>query len=164
MVASIRHWCQVSGLISIDTRERGRFLPTTLGKTIFDNNNGFDPYLEDPATLWLIHWRIATNINQATAWYWAFNIFRENRFTPDTFKKQLPDWTQQQKTSMRPASENTLQRDVNCFIRTYCHSRHTTTIVEESFDCPLVELNLITELPENKGYEFQTRRKRDSTG
>ena len=156
MVSSIRHWCQVSELIKADPHQRGRFVPTDLGKTIFNDDNGFDPYLNDPATLWLIHWKITTNINQATAWYWAFNIFRENQFTLDIFKKQLPEWAeQQQKTSTRPPSENTLQRDIQCFIRTYCHSRHTTAVLEESFDCPLVELNLITELPANNGYEFQ---------
>ena len=155
MVASIKHWCQVSELIKADTRQRGRFDTTPLGKAIFNDDNGFDPYLDDPATLWLIHWKIATTMNQATAWYWAFNVFRENQFTPDIFKKQLSEWTQQQKASMRPASESTLQRDINCFIRTYCQSRHTTTVVEESFDCPLIELNLIIELPDGDGYEFQ---------
>ena len=155
MVSSIRHWCQVAGLIRTDPHERGRFVATSLGEAIFSDENGFDPYLDDPATLWLIHWQIATNINQATAWYWAFNIFRENQFTPDIFKKQLPEWAQQQKTSTRPASEKTLQRDIQCFIRTYCQSRHTTTVLEESFDCPLVELNLIAEFPESDRYEFQ---------
>lgn len=154
MVSSIRHWCSIAELIRTDTYQRGRLVPTPLGKAIFDNN-GFDPYLDDPATLWLIHWKIATNINQATSWYWAFNVFRENQFTPDTFKKQLSEWTQQQKASIRSASENTLQRDIHCFIRTYCQSRHTNTVIEETFDCPLVELKLITELPENNGYEFQ---------
>lgn len=154
MVSSIRHWCQVSGLIRTDPHERGRFVPTPIGEAIF-NDDGFDPYLDDPATLWLIHWKITTNINQATAWYWAFNIFRENQFTPDILKKQLPEWAQQQqKTSTRPASEKTLQRDIQCFIRTYCQSRHSTAVLEESFDCPLVELNLIAELPKNNGYEF----------
>ena len=155
MVSSIRHWGSVAGLIRTDTYERGRLLPTPLGKAIFDDKDGFDPYLDDPATLWLIHWQISTNINQATAWYWAFNILRENQFTSDTFKKELYEWTRQQKETMRPVSDNTLQRDVNCFIRTYCQSRHTAAIVEESFDCPLVELNLIVELPNGDGYEFQ---------
>ena len=157
MVSSIRHWCSVAELIKRDTYQRGRLFPTNLGIFIFDNKKGVDPYLDDPATLWLIHWKIATNINQATAWHWAFNIFRENQFTPDTFKKQLSEWTHQQKPSMRSVSDNTLQRDIQCFIRTYCQSRHNpnAAVVEESFDCPLVELNLITELPESKGYEFQ---------
>ena len=155
MVSSIRHWCTVADLITPNKNQRGCFAPTPLGIDIFNNETGFDPYLEDPATLWLIHWKIATNRNQATSWYWAFNIFRENQFTPDIFKKQLSEWAKQQKVSMRPVSENTLQRDIHCFIRTYCQSRHTSAVIEESFDCPLVELNLITELPENNGYEFQ---------
>ena len=157
MVASIRHWCSVAGLIRTDPYERRRLVSTPLGKAIFDNKDGFDPYLDDPATLWLIHWQISTNINKATAWYWAFNILRENQFTPDTFKRALYEWTQQQKESMRPVSANTLHRDVNCFIRTYCHSRHNTNaaVTEETFDCPLVELNLIAELPESNGYELQ---------
>lgn len=158
MVSSIRHWCTVADLIMPDKNQRGCFVPTPLGFAIFKNRTGFDPYLDDPATLWLIHWKIATNSNHATAWYWAFNFFRENQFTPDMFKKQLSKWAEQQETSTRRPSENTLQRDIQCFIRTYCHSRHiniTDTVVEETFDCPLVELNLITELPENNGYEFQ---------
>lgn len=155
MVASIRHWCQVSDLIRADTHQRGRFILTDFGKTIFDDEDGFDPYLDDPATLWLIHWRIATNINQATAWYWAFNILQRNQFTLLTFKEGLYEWVRQQKESMRPVSDNTLQRDINCFIRTYCQSRHTAGVAEETFDCPLVELNLIIELPGGDGYEFQ---------
>ena len=170
MVASIRHWCRVSRLIEEGTGQpeqltmslgekgtvyqRGQFAPTHLGKAIF-GENGLDPYLDDPATLWLIHWQIATNTNQATAWYWAFNISRGNQFTPPIFAREVHKWAQQQKQSMRPVSENTLQRDVNCFIRTYCQSRHSDAVIEETFDCPLAELNLIAELPDGSGYEFQ---------
>lgn len=155
MVTSIRHWCQVSGLIRIDPHQRGRYKPTDFGKIIFDDQTGFDPYLDDPATLWLIHWKIATNINQATSWYWAFNVFRENKFSFDAFKQELRGWIHQQKPGMRTISDNTFQRDIQCFIRTYCQSRHTSTVIEDSFDCPLVELNLITESPDSAEYEFQ---------
>ena len=156
MVSSIRHWCSVARLIKTDNGQRGKLAPTEFAKAIFTEAK-FDPYFDDPATLWLIHWQISTNINQATAWYWAFNIFRENQFAAKTFKKELYEWTQHQKESMRPVSDTTLQRDVNCFIRTYCHSRHNTnaSVTEETFDCPLVELNLIAELPNGDGYEFQ---------
>jgi len=156
MVASIRHWCSVAQLIEADNHQRRRFIPTDLGKAIFDDQNGFDPYLDDPATLWLIHWQIATNTNRATAWYWAFNILRSHQFTSSIFKTEMYKWAQQRKQPMRPVSDTTLQRDVNCFIRTYCQSRHSdSAVAEETFDCPLVELNLIAELPEAHGYEFQ---------
>ena len=155
MVASIRHWCRVAGLIKVDGYQHGRFVPTDLGKAIFNEKKGFDPYLDDPATLWMIHWKISTNMNQATAWYWAFNILKKNQFERDEFTVELYDWAKLQKTSLRSVSNNTLQRDVNVFIRTYCHSRNTTDVVEESFDCPLVELNLILELPDSNEYEIQ---------
>ena len=213
MVTSIRHWCRVSGLIEEDkgTRDRrGQFATTPLGEAIFDDKGGCDPYLDDPATLWLIHYQIATNTDQATAWYWAFNILRGNQFTPSIFKREVYKWAREQKPSMRDVSDNTLHRDVNCFIRTYCQSRHSnsaivtekrfdhrfgevptvqadlysdstsaivtekrfdhrfgevptvqadlysdSTVVEETFDCPLVELNLIAELPDSDSYEFQ---------
>ena len=156
MVDSIRYWCRTTRLIEEDTTQhrRGQFAPTELGEAIFAEE-GFDPYLEDPATLWLIHYQIATNTNQATAWYWAFNVLRSNHFTPHVFAKEVYKWAQQQKQSMRPVSDNTLRRDVNCFIRTYCQSRNSEAIYEETFDCPLTELNLIAELPESDGYEFQ---------
>ncbi len=154
MVSSIRHWCNVSGLITTDPSQRGRFVPSNLGKAIF-SENGFDPYLDDPATLWMVHWKIATNMNQATTWYWAFNILKNNQFARPTFKHEMYEWVQHNKESLRPASDNTLERDVNCFIRTYCQSRHHAAVVEESFDCPLVELNLITELPDSEEYEIQ---------
>ncbi len=159
MVSSIRHWCTVARLIKADPHQRRRLVPTELGKAIFNDKNGFDPYLEDPATLWLIHWQIATNMNQATTWYWAFNVLRKNQFVSTTFMEELYKWAQQQKESMRSVSDNTLQRDVACFIRTYCQSRQTAAVVEESFDSPLVELNLIAELPEDNRYEFQRGKK-----
>ena len=165
MVSSIRHWCIVAGLIRIDPYERGRLLATPLGKAIF-SEDGFDPYLDDPATLWLIHWKIATNINQATAWYWAFNICTENQFIRTKFITDLYTWTQYEYTrtngkprKMKSFSDNTLQRDVNCLIRTYCQARYQEKVVEESFDCPLGELNLISELPEDGHYEFQRGKK-----
>lgn len=172
MVDSIRHWCRVSGLIEearghheqlvMPTGEkrishrRGQFVPTDFGESIF-GKDGFDPYLDDPATLWLIHWQIATNTNQATSWYWAFNVLRGNHFTPQAFAKEVYKWARQQKESMRSVSDNTLHRDVNCFIRTYCQSRHiaNAALTEETFDCPLVELNLIAELQDSDRYEFQ---------
>ena len=156
MVSSIRHWCRAAGLIEEKIDQRTELEATDLGKTFFGNHNkeGLDPYLEDPATLWLIHYQIATNTDRATSWYWAFNVLRGNQFTPHLFTRDVYKWAQQQH-AMRPISENTLRRDVNCFIRTYCQSRHSDTLIEETFDCPLVELNLIAELPDGSGYEFQ---------
>src|SRR5262245_51468894 len=64
MVRSIRHWCLTAGLIEPDAdiaNNRGRRLRVTdLGVGLF-GPGGVDPYLEDPATLWLLHWLITSS-------------------------------------------------------------------------------------------------------
>lgn len=155
MVRSIYHWCQVSRLIEGDVmglNRRRRFIPTGLGDSIFADN-GFDPYLEDVATLWLIHWQLATNANRATTWFWAFSVFGQNEFGKDTFTSELINWAE--RNTRNRISENSIKRDVDCFFRTYIPSRLTkTTLVEDTFDCPLVELELISDSPDGKTYRF----------
>lgn len=53
MVNSIRHWLRASQLVNInaDVKET-----TALGQALFSKDNGWDPYLEDEATIWLVHW------------------------------------------------------------------------------------------------------------
>ena len=155
MVRSIHHWCQVTGLIEfggVDLNNRRRFVPTDLGDSIFADG-GFDPYLEDVATLWLIHWQLATNDSRATTWFWAFSIFGQNEFSKDTFVSELIAWTE--RNARNRISENSIKRDVDCFFRTYVPSRQTkTTIIEDTFDCPLVELNLISDSSDENTYRF----------
>ena len=155
MVRSIHHWCQAAQLIEGDgvgPNHRRRFIPTDIGDSIFADD-GFDPYLEDAATLWLIHWQLATNANRATTWFWAFSIFGQNEFRKNTFISELIDWTE---TSTRNRiSENSIKRDVDCFLRTYVPSRLTkNAIMEDTFDCPLVELKLIADSPDENTYRF----------
>ena len=155
MVRSIHHWCQVTGLIEgdgVDSNNRRRFVPTTLGHSIFADD-GFDPYLEDVATLWLLHWQLATNNSRATTWFWAFSIFSQNEFGRDTLTSELINWSQ--RNTRNRISENSIKRDVDCFLRTYVPSRLTkTTVMEDTFDCPLVELDLISNSPDGNTYRF----------
>lgn len=156
MVRSIHHWCQAVELIKEDEMGPNRrrwFLPTDRGDKIFAND-GFDPYLEDAATLWLIHWQLATSVNRATTWFWAFSIFNQNEFAKEAFSSKLINWAE--KSTRNRISENSIKRDVDCFFRTYVSSPPTeNTIMEDTFDCPLAELNLISESSAGNTYRFQ---------
>jgi hypothetical protein len=159
MVRSIRHWCMATGLIKKNKGNPDQdgtggegLAPTKLGKSLLADD-GFDPYLEDVATLWLIHWQLATNTNRATTWFWAFSVFGQNEFRKDTFISELINWAE--KSTRNRISENSIKRDVDCFLRTYVPSRLTkTTTMEDTFDCPLVELNLISDSPDGNAYRF----------
>lgn len=151
MVRSIRHWCTAAGLIRA-MANRTRFEPTDLGTAIFADD-GFDPYLEDTASLWLIHAQLAANANRATTWYWAFGVFAQSEFRKEKFTVDLIDWSERR--GAKRIAENSIKRDVDCFLRTYVHSRLTkSTILEDTFNCPLVELNLISDSSDEMTFQF----------
>ena len=155
MVSSIRYWCESLDLI--ESPERGVFQATELGNLLF-NPDGWDPYLEHPATLWLMHWKLASKIDKGTTWFLAFTRWGAPTFT----KLLLTNWILsliEDNTSTR-ATRNSLKRDVDVFVRTYVPSRKKTKFVEDSFDCPLVELGLIQEI-DSDVYEF-TKGSRES--
>lgn len=158
MVQSIRHWCLAADLIKKignSSNYNEGFKVTDFGEAIFGDQKGFDKYLENPSTLWWIHWNIATNKEYAATWCWAFNFLNYPEFTRESLMDDLLDWIEQQEYIKKQPSENTIKHDVSCFIRTYCISRSKVSkIIEDTFDCPLVELDLIREVPNENRYQF----------
>lgn len=155
MVQSMRYWCESLGLIEIP--ERGIFTATQLGNSLF-GEDGWDPYLEHPATLWLLHWKLASNLEKGSTWYLAFTRWGAPSFT----KEQLRNWifTLATENSSTRVTKNSLKRDIDVFLRTYVQSGKKTKFLEDSYDCPLVELGLISEIDQDV-YEF-TKNNRNS--
>lgn len=156
MVRSIRHWCLVAGILQEVPKppgaRRAELEPSEFGASLFADD-GFDPYLEDPATLWLLHWRIASGAERATTWFWAFNHVHEPEFTKDSLLTALEAWVEA--VGYKRVSSGSLRRDIDCFLRTYVPSKQTrTTVLEDTLDCPLVELNLIREATDGGTYQF----------
>jgi hypothetical protein len=153
MVRSIRHWCLAAGLIEEVPGSRGTAMQvTSLGKKLF-SERGFDPFLEDPATLWLLHWQIASSRSRATTWFWAFSHFHEPEFSREAFLQALLRWVPL--LGGKPVAEISVRRDVECFFRTYLPARNWRgKVIEESLDCPLVELGLLKSTPDGQTYSF----------
>jgi hypothetical protein len=74
MVNAIKYWLRATTMLKDDGAEG--LIATPIGKAIF-SKGGWDPYLEDEATLWLINWLWVTNCELASAWYWFFNCFHK---------------------------------------------------------------------------------------
>ena len=107
---------------------------------------GVDPYLEDVNSLWLLHWNLATNERRSSTWCWGFNLLTSSEFTRDSLASLISDELQRRGAEI--PSDNSLRPDIDCFIRTYVAPRDYRLIVlEDSLDCPLVELQLIEETP-----------------
>lgn len=132
MVGAIRHWATAAGILE----ESGDGLLTTwLGAMLFEKN-GTDPYLEDDASLWLLHWHLASRPRLTSA-YWLFNEFRGGSFVRQDIVSPLLKLAQEQGWS-RVAS-TTVDRDLQCLLRTYIGGRGSS----EAGESILAELGLI---------------------
>ena len=153
MVKAIRHWGLTTRVVEPDPeapKARGQALRVSaLGELIF-GSHGADPYLEDPRTLWLLHWLISTHREKATTWSWAFGSLNRQAFSRDELLRDLQGTALSSRTTV-----SSLTRDVEVFLRTYVPARATRSVaVEDTLDCPLVELRLLREDPTERRYEF----------
>lgn len=148
MVRSIRHWGLATGVLVEEPKSRGTVMNVSrFGEFLFGDgsSSGVDPFLEDPNTLWLLHWLLISNSERSTTWQWAFNRFPSNEFTREGLLQSVED--EIRRLNLSPPSESTLKRDIEVFVRTYLSGRgNRTTAVEDSLDCPLTELNLLEEV------------------
>ena len=156
MVRSMRHWALSTGIT--DTVAHGHYRLSDFGRFLL-SDGGFDPYLERPESLWLIHWHLATNHEEKTTLYYAFNRYNGVRFSKDDLLTGLKHYVAQQDSN--GVAEKTLKVDIDCFINTYLPKhRHKTQVSEGSLESPLSELGLLQETAERAFYEFRIGEKR----
>ena len=138
MVSAIRYWLVATRMVE----SNGRTLePTLIGKKLL-SEGGWDPYLEDQVTLWLIQWLLASNPHDATTFFWFFNRFHKSEFTAVEVLNGLQDFVREN-VKVRVAS-TTLKHDVNVLLRMYeqrAPSRQAP--LEDTLDSPLATLGLL---------------------
>ena len=138
MVSAIRYWLLATGMVEGTTRHGLK--RTAIGEILFPKGKGGDRYLEDDATLWLLHWLLATNPAEATAVYWFYNHFHKPEFTSEEVFAALREFVRQ---STIKAAATTLKKDVNLVLRMYAQSRGGTRLLpEDALDSPLAALQL----------------------
>lgn len=154
MVRSIRHWCLATMLVEEKdgTSLAHPLRATNLAEKLL-GGKGWDPYLEDIGSLWLLHWQLSTNLTRDFVGHLLFSKFRETEFT----KRQLANYLSSQFTyyDIRTTS-GTIDREIDVCLRTYVPTVRTKlgTIAEETLDCPLAELDLLRFNPNDNIYRF----------
>jgi hypothetical protein len=143
MVGSMRHWALHAGVIGED-RETGRFVPTPIGDFLF-GKEGVDPYLEDSASLWYLHWLLCSGERGPqikTTWYWVFNHLTSPHFRREELVDSLMRLVETK--GWQRVARTTVQRDVECFVRTYeARQSGGRGTVEDHLESPLAELGLL---------------------
>lgn len=141
MVKSLRFWLQAVGLTQEPKSGRRVQYLTELGLLVAE----YDMYCEEIATLWALHYRLATNRELATSWYYFFNEFAMKSFSLDDFTRGLESYVQNI-LGVAPPAASSIAKDFNCILGTYIprdRIQPGRVSPENNIDCPLGELELI---------------------
>ena len=156
MVSAIRHWLLAARIVERDGRQD--LVVSPVGDILFpDEDEGGDPYLEDEATIWLLHWLMATNPSNATAIYWFFNHFHKTEFGSAEVAATLSDYVRKNVKARVAAS--TLKSDATLLLRMYAPAREGRNLVlEDMLNSPLAELRLLDRIDTRTWRAFPTPR------
>jgi hypothetical protein len=153
MVRSLRFWMQATWLAEEKLEERQRVQRLTpFGELVWN----YDRYLEDNATLWLLHYYLACSQDQATTWYWFFNHFAPSTFDETNCLDALHNWV----ISNYPDQEialGSLKRDVDCLLQTYLPSKISRT-PEELTESPFSRLHILSRIGDDRGQRYRMER------
>ncbi len=154
MVESIKYWCLQTGLIE-DADQPGTMRLAQLGRFLFGDGDapGVDPFLEDDASLWLLHYQMAVDAPLST-WSMMLNFYNKPEFRKEDAEAFIARRLADLGTSV---SETTLERDVDCFVRTYSGAKGKGG--EESFDSPFLALRLLQPTSDPGLYRFNIGKK-----
>jgi hypothetical protein len=154
MVASIRFWLKAFGITENDEL-------TELGHYLFDDGKGKDKYLEDIATLWLLHFNLIF-LEEATLYKLFFCGLQKERTHFE--REQVLTYV---KLRMVEAGKLTLfnanpvKKDIGVLLQNYTLPRKAQS--NEDFSSLMIDLDLIRQSSEGKGYYFNVDGKRKVT-
>ena len=137
MVTAVRFWGQAFGLLQV---QRGLASNTELARRLLDPEAGIDPYLEDPESLWRLHWIVTAHAGLG-AWVTTFLELQDAQITRD----RLIDVVRSRAAvARRTVTQRTATTHVDILLRTYDWARfEAATPGEDASGCPFQELHLI---------------------
>ena len=154
MVASIRFWLRAFGITENDK-------PTELADYLFNDKNGKDRFLEDIATLWLLHFNLVFS-EEATLYKMFFCGVQKERTNFE--REQVQTYVKLRMVEagkMTLYNANTVKKDIGVLLQNYCLPRKPQS--NEDFSSLLIDLDLIRQSSERKGYYFNVDGKRKVT-
>lgn len=161
MVNSIRYWGQAFKLVEEYGKGGGSRAqiarPTYDAYWLLDEQYGADPWLEDPGSLWLLHWWLLKAECKAPAWWAAFHLTPGTNFAEHELVRTLR--THVQLAGWDAIAETSLEKDADVIAKMYAPRRATTGSpgsAEDLLDCPFRDLGLLTSSDVPRTWTFTT--------
>lgn len=137
MVTSIKFWLRAFNIII------GEDKITEFGRSLFDKEDGNDPYLEDDASLWLLHYQII-HTGIASTYSLIFNELRRDRiqFNKDHYEKFIK--RKAESTKGLNFNSKTVRDDFDVFKKMYIGTSGDLKKTEDTFSGLLSDLHLLS--------------------
>ncbi len=146
MVQAIQYWLKAFHLINSEKHL------TEIAELLFVKNDGFDRYLEDEGTLWLLQYLLCQH-GEASIFKLIFVDYAKERISTEFDERQILNFIKSKiaESSNRETSETTLLSDFKVFIQSYFSGVRTAKSIEDDFNSPLIELGLISAIHREGG-------------
>lgn len=137
MVNAIRYWLRAFGLTEEDDKR------TPLADRLLNDDDGWDPYLEDDASLWLLHYQLVTT-QRASTYNLIVNGLRRDKieFTKSHFVTYA---SRQAEVRGESINDNTVKSDFDVFVKMYIRTLAQIKDRDEGFSGLLTDLSLVRE-------------------
>jgi len=164
MVRSIRFWGIAAHLVAEASHPDGGRLhytrPTNFGVGLL-GSEGLDPYMENPATWWWLHWMLHAPTSLLPAWWIVLNEMNAVEFDADLAERVCAEVISA--SIWEPPHPSSIHKDVGAFLRTYARGKEGGRArFDDQFGCPLQDLRLVT--ISSTGYRLATGRPQNLPG
>lgn len=152
MVRAIRYWGLAYKIIQESPAPENSRI-SQVGHASFGqqllSDSGWDPFLEEPGSLWLLHWWLLRRQPEcrAPAWWAIFNSPRTFEFTDGALTGELRRFCDEHADQFGEVADSSLAKDARCLLRMYGRVSQGRDLPEDSIDSPFAELDLIRPLP-----------------
>lgn len=151
MVSSIKYWMKSFGLLDSDNNL------TPLADWLFATETGYDPFLENVGTIWLLHYSLIKSKN-ASIYSLTFDEFQKER--TEFSKEQLFGFIRRKyiETGNKAVlNEKTVMTDIGVLLKNYVKPELKSKVLEE-FSTLLLDLNVIYKtLKGGYGFNYQNK-------
>jgi hypothetical protein len=157
MVEAIRFWTLATRMaVRAPNPERPRLAdahPTRIGLALL-GEGGLDPYLEDPSTMWVLHWLALSAPSMLPVWRATFNDFTALEFDETALLRFVED--EIAATTWSPPHPSSVRKDVDCLLRMYSSTpRRGRQTIDDLLDSPFRDLELVVPAAgEDGSYRF----------
>lgn len=157
MVHAIRYWGLAYKILTEapnPARPRRPGVAATAFGEVLLSEDGWDPYLEQPGTLWLLHWQLLASPCAAPVWWATFHALEAAAMEDADILDRVfnvvtavPGWPR--------VAGGSVKKDVDCLLRMYASRSGGRQGIEDLLDCPFRELGLLQPVAgEPRAYRF----------